>query len=398
MDTALYDILEVSKDATPEQMKRNYKKLCIQHHPDKGGDEQHFQKITEAYEILKDPEKRRIYDQFGMDGLKGSGGRPPDANVMHEMMNDLFGRGGSPFGSFFHSGSSQQKPQQHIMKSIKITLEDVVNGNPKFIYNHSRRVIKSRTSLVQCDLCKGRGSRSMTSNMAFMQVMQEVQCPQCRGNCYSNFEQCVEMMEEKIPLAIPPNCQESDRVVIKNKGDEHPVHPTGDLILQIEYENHPVFKRIQGTHHLYTIIEVSFYELLFGFFRSFKYLDGQDIHIHCTKNLSSNKCIPYIPCKGLYNSQSNSKHHLFLYVRLKPEESINTDENLSASKLVPYILEKNMNDTNNHPKKILTPLSYFSLSELQFFEASILSITKGAPSGRNGPKFPHGNVQQCSQQ
>ena len=88
----LYDILQVPKGCSQEEMKKSYKKLCIKHHPDKGGDEEVFKKISEAYNILKDPQKREVYDRFGMEGLTGGGGGHPGG--MEDMMRNMFGGGG----------------------------------------------------------------------------------------------------------------------------------------------------------------------------------------------------------------------------------------------------------------------------------------------------------------
>lgn len=409
MDQVLYDILEVPKTASIDDIKKSYKKLCIRYHPDKGGDENHFKKITEAYNILKDPEKRKVYDKFGMDGVKGGAGmnsNGTDADMMNAMMNDFFGGGGggNPFGSFFHGGPPQHRNNQtgNVMRVLKIKLEDVVCGNPNMIYKHSRKVIKQSKALIKCDLCEGRGSRAVQSNMGFMKVMQEVECPKCHGKCFSNLDQCRETVNESIRIEIPRDCQEGDRIVLKKSTDEHPVHGPGDLVLQIEFEEHALFKRIQGSLHLYYVVEVSLYESLFGFYRTIKYLDGSEIHIHCPKMTLNHSLIPFIPTKGLYDKRSNSRQHLFILV--KP--TIPPDHIMSPpAKFIPYLLEESQSEKNQNqkqstdPKKILTPLSFFKVQDTCVLSAVLQGMGQNNPSPPSSQRRHHGPEQpQCAQQ
>lgn len=388
MDNTLYEILETNRHASAEDLKRSYKKLCVKHHPDKGGNEDHFKRITEAYNILKDAEKRRMYDQHGLDGVRGAAaGSGQESDMMHAMMNDLFGRhhSNNPFGSFF--GQQPQQKHPSLVKSIRIPLEDVVTGNPSLRYPHSRKVLKANSNLVKCEVCKGKGSRAMHSQMGFMQVMQEVECPQCRGRCFKNLEECYEMAHEVIRLDIPKDCQEGDRIVIKRKLDEHPSHPTGDLVLQVQFEEHPVFKRVRGSHHLYVHIEISIYESLFGFRRSIQYLDGNPIHIHCQKNLHSTRCIPYIHGKGLFDKKANVRRHLFILTTCKSEFD---DERLSRERFIPYLLENSLGDDRVHDEAHVE-LSYYQISEEAFIEG--IAYREASPQEQQA-----GARHQCAQQ
>lgn len=390
MDNTLYEILETTRDASADDLKRSYKKLCVKHHPDKGGNEDHFKRITEAYNILKDPEKRKMYDHHGLDGIRGGAGSSNESEMMQAMMNDLFGHNGGshPFGQFFNRGSAQQ--QKNVMKNIRLRLEDVIMGNSNLQYSHSRKILKNRSNLIPCDVCKGKGSRSMHSQMGFMQVMQEVECPQCRGKCFKNLDESYETIHEVIRLEIPKDCQEGDRIILKRKLDEHPSQPIGDLLLQIEFEEHPVFKRIKGSHHLYITMDISLYESLFGFRRSIRYLDGNDIHIHCPKTLNTCRTIPYLPGKGLFDKKANQKRHLFVLTKVVLEEGLS--DTLDTAKFIPYILEKNLSAKNDMDiSKPLTPLSYYQISNDALFEGVVAEAFKHH-------KTPNHHQPQCSQQ
>lgn len=387
MDNTLYEILETHRHASADDIKRSYKKLCVKHHPDKGGNEDHFKRITEAYNILKDADKRRMYDQHGLDGVRGAAGSAQESDMMHAMMNDLFGRhpSNNPFGSFF--GQQPQQKHSSLVKSIRIPLQDVVTGNSNLRYPHSRKVLRANSTLIKCEVCKGKGSRAMHSQMAFMQVMQEVECPQCRGRCFKNLEECYETVHEVIRLDIPKDCQEGDRIIIKRKLDEHPSHPTGDLVLQVEFEEHPVFKRVRGSHHLYMHIEISLYESLFGFRRSITYLDGTPIHVRCQKNLHSTRYIPYITGKGLFDKKTNTRRHLFILTIICNSEF--DDDRLSKERFIPYILEESLKDDCVHDETN-TELSYYRISDEAFIEG--IAYRQASPQEHQGARH------QCAQQ
>jgi len=90
--TKLYDVLCVDKDADAKTMKKAYRKLCLKHHPDKGGDEHFFKEVNAAYEILSDPKKREIYDQYGLEGVEQEGA--PSAAAGEDLFSMFFGGGG----------------------------------------------------------------------------------------------------------------------------------------------------------------------------------------------------------------------------------------------------------------------------------------------------------------
>ena len=303
MNCDLYQILNVDKNCSSEDLKKSYRKLCIKHHPDKGGDEQEFKKISEAYNILKDDEKRRIYDQYGMDGLKQGAG---DENF-HNMMQNMFG---FPFGP--------QRSNKNQMVPIQIPLEMIVNGNPNYIYTHIRKIIDHDKSLEKCSLCKGEGKRLIRQSMGFMQMMQPVICPQCQGKCYQNIS--FKTVEEKINVPIPKHCQEFHKFILKNKMDEDsPNSPSGNVILEVHYKRHPVF--IHKNYDLCIEIEISFLESLFGFNRTIKLLDNSSYEINYPSIIKLNEIL-FIPGKGLYNSLTKKNHDLFIFIKINYPDHI----------------------------------------------------------------------------
>src|SRR5947208_3237956 len=112
-----YDVLGISKDASPDEIKKAFRRAAVAHHPDRGGDEAKFKEINEAYEVLKDTEKRKRYDQFGHAGVGGSAGGNPFAGGFGgagQNVNFDFGDLGlgDIFGSFFGGGAGQRQQRQ----------------------------------------------------------------------------------------------------------------------------------------------------------------------------------------------------------------------------------------------------------------------------------------------
>jgi len=283
----LYAILNVSKGCSQDELKKSYKKLCIQHHPDKGGDENEFKKITEAYNILKDPEKRSIYDRFGMDGLRGGGVGNDD------ILQNIFG-----FKFPFQNNTRRQ-----VQQIIQIPLEEIVNGNPNFVVRLKRKVLKKDVNKITCNLCKGQGFRMMTRNMGFMQMQQQVECPQCHGTKYENTSSLFQEQEETFPIPIPKNCPENHTILLQNKMDDTVDGVSaGDVVLVIQYQPHPQFK-VKGNDLFYTL-KLSFIESIVGFSRVIQLLNHTECQITYPTMIRWNKMLS-IPKKGLNGGNLN---------------------------------------------------------------------------------------------
>ncbi|KAM3242773.1 hypothetical protein ACQJBY_055022 [Aegilops geniculata] len=146
-NTKYYEVLGVSKTATPDELKKAYRKAAIKNHPDKGGDPEKFKELAQAYDVLNDPEKREIYDQYGEDAIKegmgGSGGA--DMHSPFDIFEQLFGGGGGGFGGGSSRGR-RQKRGEDVVHTMKVSLEDLYNGATKKL-SLSRNVL--------CGKCKG---------------------------------------------------------------------------------------------------------------------------------------------------------------------------------------------------------------------------------------------------
>lgn len=188
--TKLYETLGVEKDVDEKTLKKAYRKLCLKHHPDKGGDEHFFKEVNAANEILSNPKKRKLYDQYGLEGVEQGGGSGTAAG------EDLF-------SMFFGGGSRGQRsgPQKgpSIQHPLKVSLNDLYNGKTvKLAIN--RKVIVGDSS--ECETCHGKGAVMEMRQIGPGMITQTQQsCGKCGGQGYNadtkNERKVVEVHIEK---------------------------------------------------------------------------------------------------------------------------------------------------------------------------------------------------------
>ena len=263
MSEEYYKILELDKNANDDQIKKAFRKVAMKHHPDKGGDENTFKKVNEAYSVLSDPEKRKIYDTYGKDGLD-----PNHAANQGSMFDAMFG------GVHRHQQSNRTSDQHH---AISVSLEDVYNGKEKHIRIERRVFDKSK--LVKCGHCNGRGVFQQTIRMGPMITQSVQQCPKCNGSCYSLNKADIRIVKEDIVFQIPPGCKDGVKIVIQGKTNMEPGKEPGDLVLTVQYKKHKLFTVDSNGVDLIYKLNINLYEALNGFKHTFKYLDGTYIQL-----------------------------------------------------------------------------------------------------------------------
>ncbi|KAK7817611.1 dnaj protein like protein [Quercus suber] len=258
--TKYYEILGVSKSASQDELKKAYKKAAIKNHPDKGGDPEKFKELAHAYDVLCDPEKREIYDQYGEDALKeGMGGGGPAHNPF-DIFESFFG--GGAFGGGSSSRGRRKKHGEDVVHTLKVSLEDLYNGT-------SKKLSLSRNAL--CQKCKGKGSKSGVSGRCYgcqgtgmkittrqiglgmIQQMQHV-CPECRGTVLAIDYKGAAFMALAGPDTI-----------------------TGDIVFVLQLKEHPKFKR--KFDDLYVEHTLNLTEALCGFQFALTHLDGRQLLI-----------------------------------------------------------------------------------------------------------------------
>lgn len=253
-----YKILGVSRNATEDEIKKSYRKVAMEHHPDRNPGnkeaEEKFKIASEAYEVLRDPEKREIYDRYGIEGLKGTG------FTGFRGFDDIFSAFGDVFQDFFGFGPTHRRrtaarPGADLRYDVKISFFDAAFGKEAEIEipkNIACEVCggtgaKPGTHSTQCPSCKGTGQ--VTRSQGFFTI--STTCSQCRGEGSIVPHPCKECRGygkvkkiKKIQVKIPPGVDTGSKLRIRGEGEEgERGGPPGDLFVFIYVEPHDFFSR-----------------------------------------------------------------------------------------------------------------------------------------------------------
>ena len=280
-----YEILEVSKNATPEEIKKAYRKKAMQFHPDKNPGnkpaEEKFKEAAEAYEVLSDDQKKSRYDQYGHAGVGGAAGGGYGGGGMS--MDDIFshfgdvfgGGGGGGFGGFsgfggFGGGGSRQRVNKgsNLRVKVTLTLDEVLNGVEKKIKvkkyvpckHCSGSGADGGASHSNCSTCHGSGQVTRISNTILGQMQTASTCPTCGGEGKIITNKCrhcagegIEKDEEVISINIPAGVEEGMQLSVSGKGNAaRRGGVNGDLLVLIHEQEHEELVR-DGRDLLYNL-------------------------------------------------------------------------------------------------------------------------------------------------
>ena len=260
-----YEVLGVSKTSSSDEIKKQYRKLALKFHPDRNQSSdagEHFKEISEAYGVLSDPEKRKVYDQYGHAGVDGRYSSDDIFQGAGTDFSDIFGRSGgfdSIFESIFGRGgfNARQQRGSDILYETSITLEDVLHGK-KMEIELQKEIkcdtcngsgCKPGTNKKSCTSCNGQGQVRKSRSMGFASFVTVEPCSTCKGKGSIIETPCNECKgsgkkkgTKRITFDIPPGVDNGD-YTIPNEGDEIPVGVNGDLIVRIRVQPHQHFKR-----------------------------------------------------------------------------------------------------------------------------------------------------------
>jgi molecular chaperone DnaJ len=287
-----YEVLGVSRTASADEIKKAYRKLAMQYHPDRNPGnkeaEEKFKEAAEAYEALGDADKRQRYDQFGHDGMRGTDFRPfTDVNDIFSTFGDIFGGGfgGSIFDEMFGGGqgrgrqrSSGPVPGSDLKVRLKLSLEEIAAGvDKKLKIKKWKRCdtcggsgARSSEGTATCPVCKGSGEVRQVSRSVFGQFVNIATCANCGGEGRVVKEPCKVCSgdgrvqgESTIKVSIPAGVSEGNYIPLRGEGNVgRRGGGAGDIIVVIEEEPHGVFTR-NGNDVLLDLL-VSFPEAALG--------------------------------------------------------------------------------------------------------------------------------------
>lgn len=269
-----YEILGVERNASEAEIKKAYRKLAIKYHPDKNpGDveaEERFKEAAEAYEVLRDPNKRSRYDQFGHSGLGGNGSGFGGGMSMEDIFDhfgDIFGNrgGGDPFESFFGGRRSSTRGSRRVFRGsnlrikVKLTLDEIANGVTKKIkvkkYINCDQCggtgAETSSDYKVCDVCGGSGQIKRVTNTFLGQMYTTSTCPNCHGEgrviakkCHKCHGEGRVSETEVVSINIPGGVRDGVQLNVSGKGNAAPKGGIpGDLIVLIEEIEHEQLKR-----------------------------------------------------------------------------------------------------------------------------------------------------------
>jgi len=262
-----YEILGVGRSASVEEIKKSYRKLALQYHPDRNPGnkeaEEQFKEAAEAYEVLSDPNKRQRYDQFGHEGMR----RGADFHDFGSM-NDIFSAFGDVFGgSFFEEmfgggrsrGRSGPAQGSDLKIRLKLSLEEIATGTEKKLKIRKWKACpdcqgsgaRGGGATMTCPVCKGSGEIRQVTRTILGQMVNIAMCQNCSGEGRVIKEPCLTCKgdgrvqgESTVKVTIPAGVSEGNYLPLRGEGNAGPRNgPAGDLIVVIEEEQHEVFTR-----------------------------------------------------------------------------------------------------------------------------------------------------------
>ena len=335
-----YEVLEISKSASAEEIKKAYRKMAIKYHPDKNpGDkeaEEKFKEAAEAYEVLSDDNKKARYDQFGhagMGGAAGGGGFGGFGGGMN--MEDIFSQFGDIFGGHFNGGFGGGQRQQQARGSnlrirIKLNLEEMINGTQKTVKVKKMKLAAGVTSKT-CPTCGGSGVQVKVMNTMFGQMQTQTTCGTCQGigkvadkiPSGANAQGLVKE-EEEITINIPAGARDGIQLNVRGKGNDAPLGGTpGDLLVVVEEEVDKAIKR-EGDN-LHQELYISFAEAALGTTKEINVVGGK-VKIKIDEGTQSGKILR-LAGKGLPNIEGyGGKGDMFVHINVWTPQKLTKEQ------------------------------------------------------------------------
>lgn len=335
-----YEVLGVSRNAGDEEIKKAYRKLALKHHPDRNqgdkGAEDNFKEAAEAYEVLRDREKRQIYDQYGHEGLEGRGFRGFSG------FEDIFSSFGDIFEDFFGFGNSsgtrtRGKQGRSLRYDLKLTLEEAFFGIEKEISFQRMEACHSCNGSGSnhgsepqiCPTCQGRGQ--VIRSQGFFQV--STTCPMCHGEGQVISDPCKACSGQgkirntrNINVKIPPGVDTGSQLRLTTEGEPGEYGgPPGDLFVVIHVREHEFFKREDDD--LICQIPISFAQAALGDVLMIPGLGDDETHeLKISSGIQPGDVIK-IPGKGMPSLRAYHKRgNLYVKIIVKIPEKLNQEQ------------------------------------------------------------------------
>lgn len=379
-DTILYDRLNITPQSTPNEIKKSYRKLSLKWHPDKNNDNKEeatkkFQEISEAYSILSDPEKRKMYDQIGYDMLKDGGQSNFDpSSVFEQFFGGMGGMGGFGFPFQMNREDVRKDNRENCTIRLVATLEQIYNEE-KVKINYKQKIYCKKCNGFGtndgkksiCTTCGGKGKVMSVRRMGPLVQQMVTDCNACKGtgefiNDINKCKECngksYKIKNKTFNLPLKNGLKTGNKIKLDRKGHVFKDYKT-DLIIEIIQKDHPLFKR--NGKNLIIEMELKLYQSLIGFDKIIKHLDGRELHLNY-RNIIKEGDIKRIRNEGMVDLNDNSKGDLHIIFKIDYPDLSKLSKN--ESNLLKVLLAKMNEDELDKETKIISNEDKYTKTKL----------------------------------
>lgn len=330
-ETKFYDILGVRPGSTPDELKKAYRKLALKYHPDKNPNEgERFKQISQAYEVLSDPEKKRIYDQGGEQALKEGGVSAGFSSPMD--LFDMF------FGGGFGGGRRRERRGKDVVHQLSVSLEELYKGTVRKLALQKNVICEKCEgrggkvgAVEQCSTCRGTGMQVQIQQLGPGMIQQiQSMCSDCRGSGerINPKDRCKHCQGRKtikdrkiLEVHVDAGMHDGQKIIFNGEGDQEPGYEPGNIIVVLDEKEHGIFKR--SGNDLFLRMEILLVEALCGFQKVIRTLDDRDLVITAIPGeITKHGEVKYIANEGMpyYKNPMDKGRLLIQFIVQFPNE------------------------------------------------------------------------------
>lgn len=364
-----YDILGVSRESGDDEIKKAYRKMALRYHPDRNPGnkeaEENFKEAAEAYEVLRDSQKRRVYDAYGHDGLRGTG-----FSGFNGGFDDIFRNFGDIFGDFFSFGfgggagrtRSASRPGDDLLFDLTLTFEEAVFGTEKEIQIETYGMCETcggngaepgtRESI--CPMCHGSGQ--VVQSQGFFRI--SAACGRCQGTgkvltspCNACQGQGRVVCTKGVQVRVPAGVDSGTRLRLRGEGEGgYRAGPAGDLYVRLDVKPHDFFER--DGDNLYGKVSISFVQAILGDRIEFSLLNGDTKTLEIEPGTQPGSIIRF-PEEGVPRLRGYGRGDLFVEVRVEipTKISVRQEDLLREFEILSHGGEKGTGERGDHKVK-----------------------------------------------